>query len=163
MSDYLATYGAGDEQRIRRTRLIVWSVVGAIVVLIAAYFIFHNFRERHVANRFLADLNEHNYHAAYDLFCDAQHPCPNYDFNRFMQDWGPASKASGPWKVTSTDSCKYFLTVNVDAPGTELQSLAVQRNDLSVGYAPAPECQEKKWRWRQFWGRLTGHQAKQQQ
>ncbi len=161
MGSYLATYGEGDERRSRNIRLIIWSVLGAIVITVASYFIFHNFREKLVAKHFLADLNAHNYRAAYDLFCTSDHPCPNYDYNRFLQDWGPPAKATGAWKVASTDSCRYFLTVNVDAPGTELQSLAVQRSDLSLGYAPAPECQEKKWRWRQFWDRLTGHAPKQ--
>lgn len=161
MGSYLAQYGAGDERRIKRVRLIVWTLVTLVVVAILGYLGFHNFREKRVAHQFLADVNERNYHAAYNLFCPADHPCPNYGFDRFAQDWGPASKATGPWKVASTDSCKYFLTVNVKAPGAELQSLAVQRSDLSLGYAPAPECQERKWRWRLFWDRLTGHEAKQ--
>jgi len=46
--------------------------------------------------------------------------------------------------------------VNVQAPGTELQSLAVQRSDKSLGYAPAPECQERQWRWKAFFQRLFG-------
>jgi hypothetical protein len=78
-----------------------------------------------------------------------------------MRDWGPESNAKSPWKIASTDSCKTFLTVNVDAQGAELQSLAIQRSDLSLGYAPAPECQERKWRWKQFFQRLTGHESKQ--
>lgn len=162
MATYLEQYGAGDERHIRNIRRIVWGVLGAIAVAILAYFIFHNLREKHVAKEFLADINAHNYRAAYDMFCPAAHPCPNYDFNRFERDWGPDSKATAPWKITSTDSCKYFLTVNVDAPGAEMQSLAIQRDGLVLGYAPAPECQEKKWRWKQFWNRLTGHQPKPQ-
>lgn len=155
--NYLAQYGAGDERRIRRTKLIVFSLLGVIVLVLLGYFLFHNFREKQVAKGFVTDVNGHNYRAAYDLMCTTAHPCPNYDYNRFLQDWGPASKATAPWDISSTDSCKYFLTVNVNAPGAELQSLAVQRSDLSLGYAPAPECQERKWRWRQFWDRLRGH------
>jgi hypothetical protein len=160
MGTYLQQYGAGDERRIRTRRTIIWGIVIAIVVIIAGYFLFHNFREKQVAKRFLTDVNSHNYQAAYDKICPSDHPCPNYDLNRFLKDWGPASKASSDWKIASTDSCKSFLTINVDAAGAELQSLAVQRNDLSLGYAPAPECQERKWRWQQFFQRLMGREPK---
>jgi hypothetical protein len=161
MGTYLQQYGAGDERRIRNRRIIVWSVIGAVVAVLLGYLVFHNFREKQVVKQFLADINAHNYQAAYHEFgCTPEHPCPNYAFNRFMDDWGPASKASSSWKVASTDSCKSFLTVNVEAQGAELQSLAVQRSDFSLGYAPAPECQERKWRWKQFFQRLTGHETK---
>jgi hypothetical protein len=44
--------------------------------------------------------------------------------------------------------------VNVQAQGAELESLAVQRSDHSLGFAPSPECQEKQWRWGQFFHRI---------
>jgi hypothetical protein len=74
-----------------------------------------------------------------------------------MDDWGPSKKIASPWRVASVDGCKSFVTVNVQAEGSELQSLAVQRNDDSLGFAPAPECQEKQWRWKQFFSHLFGH------
>ena len=155
MSSYLQQYGAGEEKRNRTIKWIILSVLGALVIAFAAYLIFHNYPEKRVANRFLADLNAHNYQAAYrDWGCTPEHPCPNYDFNRFMQDWGPQSKATSPWRVQSTDSCKTFLTVNVQAQGTELQSLAIERDNHSLSYAPAPECQERRWRWKQFFQRI---------
>ncbi len=49
------------------------------------------------------------------------------------------------------------MTVNVQAQGAELQSLSVQRDDHELGFAPAPECQEKQWHWKQFFQRLIGH------
>ena len=163
MGSYLQQYGVGDEKRGRVIRNIIWAGIAVVLIAIFAYFVFHNFPETRVAKRFLADVNAKNYQAAYQEWgCTAEHPCPNYNFDRFMQDWGPSSKASSPWRIASTDSCNSFLTVNVDAQGAELQSLAIQRSDLSLGYAPAPECQERKWRWKQFFQRLTGHEPKQQ-
>jgi hypothetical protein len=155
MGSYLQQYGVEEERRGNVIKLIVAGIVGAIIIAIAAYFIFHNYPEKKVARRFLDEINAHNYRAAYrDWGCTDQHPCRNYDFNRFLQDWGPPSKASSPWKIASTDSCKSFLTINVQAQGAELQSLAVQRSDHSLSFAPAPECQERKWHWRQFFHRI---------
>ncbi len=157
MGSYLQQYGAGDERRSRIIKRIVLSCIAIVVLLIAAYFLFHNYPEKQVAKHFLAEVNAHQYQDAYrDWGCTTQHPCPNYDYQRFMQDWGPSTKTSSPWKVNSVDGCKTFVTVNVQADGAQLQSLAIQRDNQALGFAPAPECQEKQWHWKQFFARIFG-------
>lgn len=154
-ASYLEDYGVYDERRNRIVRFVVISLVVAAAVALAAYLFFEDHSESQKAKLFLQEVNGRNYQAAYrEWGCTGQHPCPNYDYNRFLETWGPQSKASGPWQIASTDSCKSFLTVNVRAPGAEPESLAVQRSDNSMGYAPEPECQERKWRWRQFFQRF---------
>jgi hypothetical protein len=156
----LQTYGV---EEYRRNRTIKWIILSCLTIAILAlfgYFIFHNYSETQVAKRFLAQLNAHNYDGAYqDWGCTAAHPCPNYDRGRFLDDWGPSKKITSPWKVASVDGCKSFVTVNVQADGAELQSLSVQRNDKSLGFAPSPECQERQWRWKQFFGRIFGRSS----
>ncbi len=155
MSSYLQQYGAGEEQRNRVIKWIILSVVAALVIAAASYLIFHNYPEKHVATHFLDEVNSRDYQAAYrDWGCTTAHPCPNYDYARFMQDWGPSKNVAPPWHVQSTDSCNAFLTINVQAQGSELQSLAVQRDNHALSFAPAPECQERQWRWKQFFQRL---------
>ena len=155
MGSYLQQYGAGEERRNRVIKWLILSVLAALVIAWAAYLIFHNYPEKQVVKNFLADVNKRDYTAAYALWgCTPQHPCPNYDFNRFMEDWGPSKNVTPPWRVQSEDSCKTFLTVNVKAPGSELQSLAIARDNHEVSFAPAPECQERQWRWKQFFQRL---------
>ncbi len=155
MGSYLQQYGAGDERRSRIVKRIVLSCIAVVVLAIAAYFFFHNYPEKQVAKHFLAEVNAHQYQDAYrDWGCTAQHPCPNYDYQRFMQDWGPSKKISSPWKIDSVDGCKTFVTVNVQAEGAELQSLAIERDNQALGFAPAPECQEKQWHWKQFFARI---------
>ena len=155
MGSYLQQYGVGDERRSRTIKWIILSCVAAAVIAVAAYLIFHNYPEKRVANHFLADVNSQNFQAAYrDWGCTADHPCPNYDYHRFMEDWGPSKKVTPPWRVESVDGCRAFVTVNVQAQGSELQSLAVARDGHALSFAPAPECQEKQWRWKQFFQRL---------
>jgi hypothetical protein len=157
MGSYLQQYLAEEERRNRIIKLIVLGCLIAIVLAIALYFIFHNFAEKQVVKRFLSEVNSHNYAAAYQEWgCTTEHPCPNYDYSRFMEDWGPSKKIASPWKIASVDGCRTFVTINVQAESAELQSLAVQRNDHSLGYAPAPECQERKWHWKQFFQRIFG-------
>lgn len=157
MGSYLQEYGKGDEQRGRTIKRIVLAAIAAVVVAIAAYLFFHNFPEKQVARHFLADLNGGHLDQAYrDWGCTSEHPCKNYDYNRFLEDWGPSKKVSSPWKIASVDGCRSFVTINVQAPGSELQSLAVERDNHSLGFAPSPECQERQWHWKQFFQRIFG-------
>ncbi|HEX4773149.1 MAG TPA: hypothetical protein VH351_20110 [Bryobacteraceae bacterium] len=158
MGSYLQTYGIDDARRSRTIKGVLLGVLALLIAVAIAYLFFHNFPERRKVKRFLAEVNAHDYKAAYQEWgCTSDSPCPNYDFQRFMNDWG--TKTGGSWKVASTDSCATFLTVNVQAPGSELESLAVQRKDASLGFAPAPECQERKWRWKQFLHRIFQHDS----
>lgn len=156
MEGYLQTYGVDEERRGRIIKRVVLACLALLLVALAGYLFFHNWPERQTAKSFLAKVNRHDYRAAYAQWgCTDKSPCPNYDFGRFMEDWAPKN-SQGPWTIASTDSCNTFLTINVQAPGSELQSLAVQRNDHSLGFAPAPECQEPKWHWKQFFQRAMG-------
>ena len=156
-ASYLDDYGVSEERRNRVIRWILIGVAAAVVIGLVTYTSLEDYSETQKAKRFLQQVNARNYQAAYQEWgCTAQHPCPNYDYNRFLADWGPEKKTGGPWKIASSDSCKLFITVNVRAPGAEVESLSVQRSDNSLGYAPAAECQEPKWRWRQFFQEYFG-------
>jgi hypothetical protein len=155
MGSYLQQYGAGDERRIRIIKTVVLACVIVLIVGIGAYLFFRNYPEKRTVKRFIAEVNARKYDAAYrDWGCTSSHPCRDYDFSRFMQDW--AAKVSSPWSIASVDGCKTFVTVNVQASGTELQSLAVQRGTHDLSFAPAPECQERQWHWKQFFHRIFG-------
>lgn len=157
MDSYLQQYGVSDERRNKVLRAIILSLVGVSIVAVVAYLLLADYSEEKRAKQFIGEINAGKYKEAYvDWGCTNQHPCPNYDYNRFLEDWGPQKKFSAPWKVVSTDSCKLFVTVNVRAGGSELESLSVQRSDNSLGFAPSPECQERKWRWSQFFKQYFG-------
>lgn len=158
MGGYLQNYGAGEERRNRNIKILVVSFLGLLILSWVLYLIFHNYSEKRTVNRFLAEVNRHDYATAYvDWGCTEASPCKNYDYKRFLADWGPNPKITAPWKIASVDGCKAFVTVNVKAPGSELQSLGVQRGTKTLMYAPAPECQEPQWRWKQFFDRIFHH------
>ncbi|HSU61428.1 MAG TPA: hypothetical protein VLI55_19120 [Bryobacteraceae bacterium] len=157
MGGYLQHYGVGEE---RRNRIIKWIILGCIAALIIAwilYLVFHNYSEKQTVKHFLDQVNRHEYSQAYsDWGCSVAKPCQNYDYQRFLQDWGPDKKITSPWQIASVDGCKTFVTVNVKAGGAELQSLGVQRGTDTLMYAPAPECQEPQWHWKAFFHRIFG-------
>ena len=154
---YLQSYGVGDERRERITKIIIVSVVAIAIASGIAYLLLRDFSEKQAVKHFLSEVNTQQFQTAYqDWGCTAQHPCPNYNYDRFMQDWGPSKTSSSPWKIASVDGCKMFVTVNVQADGRELQSLSVARANNELGYAPAPECQEYQWHFKQFFKRIFG-------
>jgi len=153
MASYLADYGIEDERRGKVIRYIAVIVVAALALAWLGYALWRNYPEKHVAKEFISLLNEHNYRTAYSIWCPKG--CEHYDYSQFMADWG-ANKTPAPWKIDSTDSCKAFLTVNVTADGSEVQSLSVERGTNVLSFAPAPECQEFKWHWKQFFSRIFG-------
>jgi hypothetical protein len=156
MGSSVQQYLAEEERRNRTVKRIIIAGLALIIVAVAAYLLFRNYPEKQVVKQFLARVNAHDYDGAYkDWGCTPEHPCPNYDRGRFLEDWGPSNKATSPWKIASVDGCRTFVTVNVQAEGAPLQSLSVGR-DHSLGFAPSPECQEKQWRWKQFFQRLIG-------
>jgi hypothetical protein len=155
MGSYLQQYGEGDERRSRIIKTIVIASLIVATLAIAAYLFFRNYPEKQVVKQFLTEVNSHQYENAYrDWGCTPSHPCRDYNYSRFMQDWG--AKVSSPWKIASVDGCKTFVTVNVQANGAELESLAVQRGNHTLSFAPTPECQERQWRWKQFFQRIFG-------
>lgn len=155
MGSYLQQYGVGEE---RRNRVIKWIIIGCVLALVIwwiVYLVLHNRSETDTVKRFLAQVNARNYQVAYsDWGCSQATPCPNYDYGRFMEDWG--KPVASPWKVANVDGCKTFVTVNVVASGAEMESLGVQRGTHTVMFAPSPECQEPQWRWKQFFHRIFG-------
>lgn len=157
MASYLQHYGAGEEHRNRTIRNIILAVIGLLILSGVLYLVLHNYSEKQTVKRFVAKLNAHDYpHAYTDWGCSVASPCRNYDYNRFLEDWGPHKKISSPWTVASIDGCKSFVTVNVQAAGAESQSLGVERGTKTIMYAPAAECQEPHWRWKQFFERIFG-------
>ncbi|MGH9652453.1 MAG: hypothetical protein ACRD6B_03190, partial [Bryobacteraceae bacterium] len=135
MGGYLEHYERGEAGRARRNRIIKWAIIACIVAAIVVWIFhlsFHNRAEVQKAKHFLAQVNEQHYQQAYATWgCTSAHPCPNYNYQRFMEDWGP-KVAQSPWKVDNTDACKHFVTVNVKAKGAPLASLAVERGPKHV-------------------------------
>ncbi len=155
MGAYLQNYGAGEDRRNSIIKRIVLISLAIIVVACTLFFILHNYPEKQLVKHFLTEVNDKQYKNAYKTWnCAASGTCRDYDYQRFVQDWGPSKNISSPWKIASVDGCTAFVTINVQAGGAELQSLSVNRGSNGIGYAPSPECMEKKIRLGRFFHRL---------
>lgn len=136
-------YGAGDERRGKIIRWIVLSVVLAAILGSAGYFQFRNYREEKQIGKFLELLKQQNYQTAYGMWgCTDSHPCPQYAFNKFLEDWGPKSPHSNieSAKLAKTKSCDTGIIQFIQFPGQDDVQLWVERRDRVLGFAPWPVC-----------------------
>ena len=155
MGAFLQNYGAGDEHRIRVIKRTVVAVVAACILAVAAYLYLKNFREEQLAKRFLSQLNSRQFDAAYQTWgCGDSHPCRDYDYQKFLEDWGPSKDAN--WKVTGVDGCQAGAIVIVASGKSEKTPLWVERGGSTLSFSPWDECQGKQWRFKQFFRRLFG-------
>lgn len=143
MSSYLEGYGAGEE---RRNRILKWLALGMVLLIILGvvlYFQFRNYAEEKQIESFLNHLRSKDFKSAYALWgCTDAKPCPNYAFEKFMEDWGPASPAGNiaAVKLGTTKSCATGIIQFLEAPGQSEIHLWVDRSDKTIGFSPWPVC-----------------------
>jgi hypothetical protein len=146
MGSYLEAYGAGEEQRARRIRVLKRTLIfgsAFVAVALIAYGIFKNHSEEQRVKSFLEALQKKDYAGAYAMWgCTDAHPCRDYSFSRFMDDWGPASPRANAAsaKMKASQSCGNGVILEVDYAGAEPVSLFVDRDSKTIAFAPWPEC-----------------------
>ncbi len=143
MSGYLAEYGVKEARRERIIKRALLVVTLAAVVGGALYLQFRNYREKRQVKTFLTALEQHDYRRAYALWgCTDQKPCPDYSYQKFLDDWGPESDHADIKKVriTKTHSCEGGIIQILSFGGDEEVWLWVDRSDKTIGYSPWPMC-----------------------
>jgi hypothetical protein len=156
MAGYLDAYGAEDERRSRLIKTAVLALAAVLVIAASVYLALQDRREKQVVRHFLSEVNAGRYQEAYRTWgCTDAHPCPEYNYQKFLEDWGP-EQSRNPWAISAVDGCPTGVVITVDAKGADPQPLWVQRSDKSISFSPWPECQGRRWRFRQFFHRILG-------
>jgi hypothetical protein len=142
MAGYLDTYGAGVDRRIRLIKTAVIVLVAAVALGAALLYIFHNYSEEQRVKQFLAALSAKNYRAAYRMFgCTEAKPCTAYEFEKFMEDWGPAAGHDPSHaRVARSSSCGNGVLLTVDYGQNRQEKLFVKRADMTIGFPPFDVC-----------------------
>ena len=143
MGGFLEGYGAGEERRSK----ILWRIVlGALAVVILAtglYFVLRGHGHKKVVAAFLDSLRRQDFQGAYQMWgCSPAHPCRDYSFERFLEDWGPKSPRSNAAAVSlkQTKYCGHGLIAFLDDGKGEETLLWVESKDMTLGFAPWPVC-----------------------
>ena len=147
MASYLEAYGAAEEYRAKRIHLIKNAsiIVGSVlIVALIAYGVFKNHSEEQQAKSFVGFLLAHDYQAGYRLWgCSDTHPCPDYPFDKFLEDWGPKSAHANQSsaKIGLSQSCGSGVIIRLEYQGSEEPvSLEVERGTKIISFAPWAEC-----------------------
>jgi hypothetical protein len=143
MSGYLEGYGAGEERRARIIKRAILALIVLLVVAGVAYFTLRDFREKQQLKAFLEALRNHEYQQAYTMWgCTESSPCPQYSYEKFLEDWGPQSPHSDVSRVSvsKTRSCSTGIIATVEFGKGEPELLWVERKDKTLSYAPWPMC-----------------------
>ena len=140
MSGFLDdAYGATDARRERNVKRIVLGTLGAIVLAVLLYFWFRDYREEHQVRTFLSALSKSDYKSAYALWgCTDATPCRDYQYDKFLEDWGassPHANASQA-RVTYTIGCDAGLLAELQFPEQKPVLLWVERNNDVLGFFP---------------------------
>src|SRR5579859_8117914 len=144
MSSYLEAYGAAEQHRARvlgviKTCSIILAVLAVAGMILFA--VFRNYSEERKAKNFLALLATHNYTDAYTMWgCTETHPCPQYQYPKFLEDWGPKNPhASDPAAVSIglSQSCGSGVVIRLDYKSPQDSvPLWVERDSGTVSFAP---------------------------
>ena len=97
MADYLGEYGIEETRRHRIVKRVVLIAVAAVIVAVAAYLFLKNYPEKKAINNFLSQVNTGQLQTAYNTWgCTADHPCRDYSYQKFSDDWGISATGKFP-------------------------------------------------------------------
>jgi hypothetical protein len=139
MASYLEDYGEAQARRSRKLRWLILTPLIVVAIVTFLYFKLRDYREYRRAIQFLELLQKKDYKGAYALWgCTDEKPCPQYAFDKFMEDWGPAGQLKNPEqaRIADTKGCKSGVINFVRAPGMEDIQLWVDRRTKEIGFAP---------------------------
>lgn len=143
MASFLDQYGVEEERRARILKRIAVAVLVLALGGGAAYWRFRDYREERQVKRFLELLRHQNYQAAYELWgCTAEHPCREYSFEKFLEDWGPKAPHGdiAAARLAGKRSCEGGIIQTLRFGPNDEVWLWVDRANRNLGYAPWPVC-----------------------
>ncbi len=138
MAGYLDSYGVADERRERIVKRIFAGIGIAIllgVLSLVVYFSTRNRGQERVIGQFLEDLNHQQYMDAYKMWGCPEN-CKGYPPDKFLEDWGPASKyaKSTAFKIEHVDYCGDFVAFDLSYPNSDDIGLTVNRTTNFVSF-----------------------------
>ena len=137
-----------DPARERRRKVLIAAAAAAIVVVLALLWVFRNFPEERVVDKFFAALQQQQFETAYGIWqADPdwkQHPdkYKSYPYQDFYRDWGPG----GDWGVIKSYSIVGTAVPTPPASGVvvvvtvnhrvEQARIWVQKKDKTLSFSP---------------------------
>lgn len=143
MSGFLDHYGEGDARREKIWKRVVLISLAVLIAALAAFFGLRNYRQKARVSEFASTLQKKDYQAAYRFWgCSDASPCPDYSYEKFLEDWGPKSPYAdvASYSITRSRRCGDGVIVIVNFGASREEKFWVEGPDLTIGYSPWPVC-----------------------
>ncbi|MEX2261021.1 MAG: hypothetical protein WD696_03675 [Bryobacteraceae bacterium] len=143
MAGYLDQYGTADARREKVFKYLIVSTIATAIVGGTLFFFLKNYRQEGRVSTFVNLLGQKQYREAYALWgCTEATPCPEYQFEKFMEDWGPDSPNAdvSSANVSRSRSCGEGVIVSLRVVSDREEKLWVDRESLAIGFSPWPGC-----------------------
>lgn len=137
MSGYLEGYGEQSRRKEKVTKWLILSLVLGSILACILYFQFRDYAEERVVSSFFEKLASKDFKGAYATWgCSDAQPCPQYPFDEFLEDWGPAGVYGRGHSVVGMKSCATGIIKIVRVPKEPDVLLWVDRSTDTVSFAP---------------------------
>ena len=136
LNDYYSASGARREEILKALTL---TLVVAVVVGGVFYFFFKNYFEERRVSSFLTALQEEDYAAAYRYWgCSIEEPCRDYDYDNFLEDWGPSSPLGqvNSFRLGRSVEVGTGVIIAIRINGQSQPELWVEKESKVVGFSP---------------------------
>ena len=158
MQGFLDTYGVAEERSGRWIKRIVLVGLAVAVIGTSTYLYFRTWSQEQAVKRFFTALESKDYQGAYKMWCPPENPCKYNPFDRFEEDWGPATPYShgSAAKVENIDYCGEGVVFNISYPNADPVVLWVERGSNIISFAPPDweRCPGRHWQFRRFFKSL---------
>lgn len=154
MPGFLDNYGVSDARRERNVKRWVFGCIAAVFLALGGYWFWHDFHEKRQVSSFLSLLEEKRFEDAYRLWgCDPAHPCRDYNFHKFLEDWGPKSPHPDPSRahVRRTRSCDDGVIQIIEYARGDEVFLYIDRRTRQISFSPFSYCVDATGRNTRFW------------
>ncbi len=146
MPGYLDQYGAGEEQRETLIKRAAILLVLLVVFGGLGYYLFKNYAQVKVAKRFVSLVRARNYPEAYQLWgCSQAKPCNGYEYDKFLDDWGPKSSGADPsiLGIEDSESCKNGVLLTLTVNPNRQEKLWIEKGNPVLSFSPVQMCPGK--------------------
>ena len=137
--DFLAEYGQADRRYEKIVTIAGYTLLAAVVLGSIYWLFFRNWQEERRVDQFLSLLEQKNYEQAYGLWgCSLERPCPNYSYDKFLEDWGPQSSlgAVNSYEVGRSYDQQSGVIILVQINGRRIPNLWVEKDNRVIGFSP---------------------------
>lgn len=136
LDDYYSVSGARREELLKALAL---TLVASVILSGVFYFFFKNYFEERRASSFLTVLQEGDYTGAYQFWgCSVEEPCRDYDYDDFLEDWGPSSHLGrvNSFRLGRSAEVGTGVIIEIFINGQAQPELWVEKDSKIVGFSP---------------------------